>query len=257
MGASPGDEEEDKLQDSDDEDPSDGGAAPAEGPGPYVALGNRRRMTSSDPRQAQGIMETGRHSSPARNQPTEMRRDRRRRTTRGLFCGALLSGHRCAQGVEGGDERLLKIDESGTVQRSGIGKHIEAPRLYNSRRVKRFLFSLATAFGPLPCGDDRSMTKRQNIPLQGRDPTHSAGWGGYQVSMTGVPSHLLAHKSVFNGNLTLDDPICGQSCRTHLSVGLLRQPVGLNPREISPLDRVVGPTCRRPDWDVFLSCSCS
>jgi hypothetical protein len=110
-------------------------------------------------------METGRHSPPVRNQSTETRRDRRRRTTRGLFCGALLSGHRCAQGVEGEDERLLKIDESGAVQRSGIGKHNEAPRLYNPRRVKRFLFRLATAFIPLPCGADRSMTKRQNIPL--------------------------------------------------------------------------------------------
>jgi hypothetical protein len=79
-------------------------------------------------------METGRHSPPARNQPTETWRDRRRRTPRGLFCGALLSGHSCAQGVEGGDERLLKNDESGAVQRSGIGKHSEAPRLYNSRR---------------------------------------------------------------------------------------------------------------------------
>jgi hypothetical protein len=62
MGASPRDEEEDKLQDSDDEDPPDGGAAPAEGLGPYVALGNRRRMIASDPQRAQEIMETGRHS---------------------------------------------------------------------------------------------------------------------------------------------------------------------------------------------------
>jgi hypothetical protein len=58
-------------------------------------------------------MEIGRHSPLARNQPTETRRDRWRQTTRGLFCGALLSGHCCAQGVEGEDERLLKIDESG------------------------------------------------------------------------------------------------------------------------------------------------
>jgi hypothetical protein len=110
-------------------------------------------------------METGRHSPPVRNQPTETRWDRRRRTTRGLSCGALLSGHRCMQGIEGEDERLLKIDESGAVQRSGIGKHSEALRLYNPRRVKRFLFRLATAFVPLPCGADRSMTKRQNIPF--------------------------------------------------------------------------------------------